>query len=68
MTPYQHKLCKLRLDGFDLNEIAQMQKVTRKAIEYHFTRIYRELGIQKTLFFQKAYEAYREKENSRHWC
>jgi DNA-binding CsgD family transcriptional regulator len=45
LTPHQRRLVAMALDGRTNGEIAQYFSVSRRAVEFHFTQIYRKLGI-----------------------
>jgi DNA-binding CsgD family transcriptional regulator len=45
LTPHQRRLVAMALDGRTNGEIAQYFSVSRRAVEFHFTQIYRRLGI-----------------------
>ena len=45
LTPHQHRLVAMALDGRTNGEIARHFSVSRRNVEFHFTQIYRRLGI-----------------------
>jgi DNA-binding CsgD family transcriptional regulator len=45
LTPHQRRLVAMALDGWTNGETAQYFSVTRRAVEFQFTQIYRKLGI-----------------------
>jgi DNA-binding CsgD family transcriptional regulator len=47
LTPHEHRLIAMAVDGQTNGEIAEQFGVTRRAIEFHFTQIYRKLGIAR---------------------
>jgi DNA-binding NarL/FixJ family response regulator len=47
LTAHEHRLIGLAVNGSTNSEIAQQFGVTRRAVEFHFTQIYRKLGIAR---------------------
>ncbi len=45
LTPHQRRLVAMALDGCTNGEIARYFSVSRRTVEFHFTQIYRTLGI-----------------------
>jgi DNA-binding NarL/FixJ family response regulator len=49
LSPRQQDLLRLLREGYDNQRIAQMVGLNIKTIEYHLTRLYRQLGVQSRL-------------------
>jgi DNA-binding CsgD family transcriptional regulator len=47
LTAHENRLIGMAVDGRTNSEIAQHFGVTRRAVEFHFTQIYRKLGIAR---------------------
>jgi DNA-binding CsgD family transcriptional regulator len=47
LTPHEHRLVTMAINGLTNSEIARQFGVTRRTIEFHFTQIYRKLGIDR---------------------
>jgi DNA-binding CsgD family transcriptional regulator len=47
LTPHEQRLITMAVSGLTNGEIAQQFGVTRRAVEFHFTQIYRKLGIDR---------------------
>jgi DNA-binding CsgD family transcriptional regulator len=47
LTAHEHRLIGMALNGTTNREIAEHFGVTRRAVEFHFTQIYRKLGIAR---------------------
>jgi DNA-binding NarL/FixJ family response regulator len=47
LTPHHHRLAAMAMEGRTNAQIAETLGVTRRAIEAHFTNIYRTLGISR---------------------
>jgi DNA-binding CsgD family transcriptional regulator len=47
LTPHERRLITMAVNGVTNGEIAQHFGVTRRAVEFHFTQIYRKLGIDR---------------------
>lgn len=60
LTPHHHKLIRMRLEGNTNHEIARELKQHDSAVDYHFTRIFRILGIRRFGELPLAYANYRQ--------
>jgi DNA-binding CsgD family transcriptional regulator len=47
LTPHERRLITMAVNGRTNGEIAENFGVTRRAVEFHFTQIYRKLGISR---------------------
>jgi DNA-binding CsgD family transcriptional regulator len=47
LTAHEHRLIGMAVNGRTNSEIAEQFGVTRRAVEFHFTQIYRKLGIAR---------------------
>ncbi|MEV7187771.1 LuxR C-terminal-related transcriptional regulator [Kitasatospora sp. NPDC093102] len=47
LSPHERRLTAMVLDGLTNDDIATKLSVSRRAVEFHFTRIYRKLGITR---------------------
>jgi DNA-binding NarL/FixJ family response regulator len=47
LTPHDHRLITMAIDGQTNGQIAERFGVSRRAVEFHFTHIYRKLGIAR---------------------
>lgn len=56
LTPHQRRLVAMALDGCTNGEIARYFSVSRRAVEFHFTQIYRKLGISGRVQLYPALE------------
>ncbi|HET9102421.1 MAG TPA: AAA family ATPase [Solirubrobacteraceae bacterium] len=45
LTPSEHRIAELVVDGLSNREVAQALFVTPRTVEYHLTSVYRKLGI-----------------------
>jgi DNA-binding CsgD family transcriptional regulator len=45
LTPHEHRLITMAVAGQTNDAIAKVFEVSRRAVEFHFTHIYRKLGI-----------------------
>lgn len=47
LTPHERRLIAMAIDGQTNGQIAERFSVSRRAVEFHFTHIYRKLGIAR---------------------
>ncbi|SER22497.1 helix-turn-helix transcriptional regulator [Lentzea albida] len=58
LTPHEHRVAGLVLDGRSNDEIAHELGVSRRTVEFHLTAIYRKLGIRRRTQLRAALAGY----------
>ncbi|MCX2954723.1 helix-turn-helix transcriptional regulator [Lentzea sp. NEAU-D7] len=58
LTPHEHRVAGLVLDGKSNDEIAHELGVSRRTVEFHLTGIYRKLGIRRRTQLPAALAGY----------
>ncbi len=54
LTPHEHRIARLVLDGKTNQEIARQFQVSSRAVELHLTSMYRKLGISRRAQLARA--------------
>ncbi|MET8763592.1 AAA family ATPase [Lentzea sp. NPDC004782] len=60
LSPHEYRVAMLVVAGNSNDEIAQKLRVSRRAIEFHLTNIYRKLGVRRRMQLSSALQALSE--------